>query len=76
MARMLSRLYLMRYAFVAYPIRAVSATIRLIVVRLRKQYRRRRSTCAPHCTIYMLSNAFTCSNKHDKRSSAATRIYM
>ena len=76
MARMLSRLYLMRYAFVAYPIQAVSATIGLIVVRLRKQYRRTRSTCAPHCTIYTLANAFTCSNKHDKRSSAVTRIYM
>ena len=58
------------------PIQAVSATTGSIVVRLRKQYRQARSACAPHCTIDMLANAFICPDKHIKRSSAATRIYM
>ena len=76
MATMLSCLFLMRCAFVAYPIQAVSATTGSIVVRLRKQYRRPRLTCAPHCTIDMLENAFICPNKHTKRSSAVQRIYI
>ena len=50
---MLLYLYLMRYTLVAYPIQAVLASNESMVVRLRKQYRRTRSACAPHCGIDM-----------------------